>query len=728
MDQQEENLAVTGRAVQALVAQVSELTQQLQHLAVPTAPSPPPIPQLPPAPDHQPEPRLPAPEMYAGRAALWGTAVWENQHQCCSSFQTLSEEMKRVFDRATTGREAARQLADLRQGNRSVSDYAIDFRTLAAECYWNEEQQIFTLDLPKRFDELVELALRVDARLHQLEQRTRAAQGPVSVRDLQSSGSDAVSPAYNPEPMQTEVANLSNVPAEYRDLQEVFTGAGFFFVGKKYGSLRPCIDYRGLNNITKPLLKGSFHQGDARFGNSRGRQCGAISLIAVLMSKMKNVLTWTTQDLNGVLVAGTRLYESLRNQGPCQTKSIKPDGNCFFRSLAYAICGSEDKHLKIRRAVVKHLKMNASIFERYVRSEYTSVEDYLIQSRVYYSGSWVTEIDIFASADLFKTTIMTFNDGRWNAHKPTGEVIVNNAIYLKNCNGNHYEVVTCVKHRDQDICAAKCGNATSNEVRMLCLRKRKVSDAAECDQETKRQKQWKYEKSKYDSDIDFRQNKIAHAKTKYRDVQFQKHVCQYSQMKYKNNVSFQATVREYSKKKYLQNLAFNTRVREYSKKKYLQNLAFNTRVREYSKKKYLQNLAFNTRVREYSKKKYLQNLDFKVRVREYSKTKYHKDVNFHFSKIQKGCEVYAKKREKQKDIGVAIAGFRQEVSRGPEFVCCVCHRLLFRKQVTECKPECYEDKGDKIAALARRCITLRLRSMKVCSSSQVKTIPRSIQS
>ncbi|XP_067306866.1 uncharacterized protein [Pseudorasbora parva] len=222
----------------------------------------------------------------------------------------------------------------------------------------------------------------------------------------------------------------------------------------------------------KSVLKGSFHQGDARFANSRNRQCGAISLTAVLTSKMKNVLTWTTQDLDGVLVAGTSLYESLRNQeyaesltgfvdvneydealcgvvmpldialqqallsadafllticantcavikegtctieslynyineiaqsfgvrepqfeitgvlvhadvevshlleadgssfqcssGPCQTKSIKPDGNCFFRSLAYAICGSEDKHLKVRRAVVKHLKMNASIFER----------------------------------------------------------------------------------------------------------------------------------------------------------------------------------------------------------------------------------------------------------------------------------------------------------------------------------------------------------------------------
>lgn len=108
---------------------------------------------------------------------------------------------------------------------------------------------------------------------------------------------------------------------------------------------------------------------------------------------------------------------------------------------------------------------------------------------------------------------------------------------------------------------------------------------------------------------------------------------------------------------------------------------------------------------QYSKKRNIENPTFKVI--KYYKTKYHEDDKFRFSEIQKGCEVYARKREKQKDINVTIAHFRQEVRRGPEFACCVSHRLLFRKQVTKCRTQCYENRGEHIAALRRRCITLR---------------------
>lgn len=71
-------------------------------------------------------------------------------------------------------------MAELRQTHRTVTDYSIEFRTLAAECSWNAEAQwdmflhglaphiqneIYVLDLPTSLDGLIDLAIRVDARL-----------------------------------------------------------------------------------------------------------------------------------------------------------------------------------------------------------------------------------------------------------------------------------------------------------------------------------------------------------------------------------------------------------------------------------------------------------------------------------------------------------------------------------------------------------------------------------
>ncbi len=283
MDLQEENMLNTGRAVQALVAQVSELTTQVQLLRSPAAPPTPPSFSIPGNHSPQHEPRLPAPEKYAGdpnlcrafltkcslffslqpltfatevsrvalvltllsgKAALWGTAVWENRHPCCSSFHSLSQEMRRVFDRALVGREAARRLADLRQGEQSVSDYSIQFRTLAAECEWNGKaqwdmflhgladrihQEIDVVELPLGLDELVDLALRVDARLQQRDLRGRRKLTP---RHSFFDTGNTVGHSSVDEPMQVGRARLSREERDRRRMRGLclYCGAAGHFL------------------------------------------------------------------------------------------------------------------------------------------------------------------------------------------------------------------------------------------------------------------------------------------------------------------------------------------------------------------------------------------------------------------------------------------------------------------------------------------------------------------
>jgi hypothetical protein len=66
--------------------------------------------------------------------------------------------------------------------------------------------------------------------------------------------------------------------------------------------------------VDRSVLMGSFHQDDLQFGKDRNKQCGAISLTAVLKSNLSDVWTWTSRDLDDVLIKGTVLYRSMNAQ------------------------------------------------------------------------------------------------------------------------------------------------------------------------------------------------------------------------------------------------------------------------------------------------------------------------------------------------------------------------------------------------------------------------------
>ncbi len=166
--------------------------------------------------------------LLTGRAREWGTSAWEARTSCCGRYELFKEEMIKIFDRSVFGREASRLLTTLHQGRRSVADFAIEFRTLATTCEWNEpalvarfleglnmdlKEEIYARGPPAQLDQLIELGIRLD---RCFEQRRRI-RGPVS-RPLETLTPAVVSSPLcsDPEPMQRGGVHISAEERERR--------------------------------------------------------------------------------------------------------------------------------------------------------------------------------------------------------------------------------------------------------------------------------------------------------------------------------------------------------------------------------------------------------------------------------------------------------------------------------------------------------------------------------
>ncbi|KAM9781485.1 uncharacterized protein ACBT44_022670 isoform 1-T3 [Syngnathus typhle] len=114
------------------------------------------------------------------RARAWATAEWARDSATCRSLSAFIEALRMMFDPVSSDREKARELCQLSQGQESVSDYAIRFRTLAAGCGWNPtalydvflkglsgtiQDQLVPFNPPADLDALIALAIRTDNRL-----------------------------------------------------------------------------------------------------------------------------------------------------------------------------------------------------------------------------------------------------------------------------------------------------------------------------------------------------------------------------------------------------------------------------------------------------------------------------------------------------------------------------------------------------------------------------------
>ena len=271
------SLTQLGHQQQQRIQQQQEMLTQVLQLLTNQAPAPPaPVPPAPPL-QHlpAPEPKIGNPERFdgdqtqvrafltscrlqfslqprtfategarvgyaithlTGRARLWGTAEFDRQTPACGSFDAFAEEMLKVFDLGSSASEANGAMMTIRQGNRTVADYSIDFRTLARRSSWNMAAQVDAFlhsledyvkdvlvshDQPRTLDEAIDLAVRIDRRVRtRRQERGRSNLPSVCTQSgpaaRPSSSATSHSLLDSPEPMEIGRASLSATERQRR--------------------------------------------------------------------------------------------------------------------------------------------------------------------------------------------------------------------------------------------------------------------------------------------------------------------------------------------------------------------------------------------------------------------------------------------------------------------------------------------------------------------------------
>ncbi|KAK3528936.1 hypothetical protein QTP70_013439 [Hemibagrus guttatus] len=78
------------------------------------------------------------------KAFRWAEPLWSQSNPMMSSLSAFTRHFREVFGKPEGDSSVGERLCRLKQGNLSVTEYALQFRTLAAASGWNEQALITT--------------------------------------------------------------------------------------------------------------------------------------------------------------------------------------------------------------------------------------------------------------------------------------------------------------------------------------------------------------------------------------------------------------------------------------------------------------------------------------------------------------------------------------------------------------------------------------------------------
>nr|XP_057929835.1 uncharacterized protein LOC131129908 isoform X1 [Doryrhamphus excisus] len=201
----------------------------------------------------------------------------------------------------------------------------------------------------------------------------------------------------------------------------------------------------------------------------------------------------------------------------------------------------------------------------------------------------------------------------------------------------------------------------------------------------------------------FRQRKKTRSVEKYRnDVIHKNRVKTSSIFKYRNDSLHRDRVKMCSVSKYRRDSLHRDRVKMCSVSKYRGDSLHRDRVKLCSVSKYRSDSLHRDRVKMYSASKYRSDSLHRARVVMQGVKKYKMDTRHRASvklasmkkyhsnlerKMRVIADVKARRHAaklREEEFDVVVENFLEKVKNGPQFVCCVCHRLMFKHQVLQC--------------------------------------------
>ena len=132
--------------------------------------------------------------LLTGQALSWFAPLFEKRSSILNNFETFLEAFAEAFGEHDKVRWATTKIRSLRQGARSASVYASDFRQLACDLNWGEEalmsqfycglnndvkDLLLSLPDPQTLNEAISQAVKCDNRLFQRRQDQRSRQHTV---------------------------------------------------------------------------------------------------------------------------------------------------------------------------------------------------------------------------------------------------------------------------------------------------------------------------------------------------------------------------------------------------------------------------------------------------------------------------------------------------------------------------------------------------------------------